>query len=199
MQRGGSDQFPIWMARLTVFAGKLNSDVGKEFYVFQIQSIGRCHRWRITVRGLKWTIRWNWRNKETRTVDSRIEQSSRLEQSWRLLSLSKSCHALSYSLSWSYQHCNVQQRDEKYWSWNNGGLPVQSWWLWSPSAWTQCVAKGSLLWRSDLHLENRIEKIIKTEVSLYWLLTVLAVFLERLLNQVIDVDLPVLCPSSFWF
>ena len=79
MQRGGSDQFPIWMARLTVFAGKLNSDVGKEFYVFQIQSIGRCHRWRITVRGLKWTIWWNWRNKETRTVDSRIEQSSRLE------------------------------------------------------------------------------------------------------------------------
>ena len=79
MQRGGSDQFPIWMARLTVFAGKLNSDVGKEFYVFQIQSIGRCHRWRITVRGLKWTIWWNWRNKETRAVDSRIEQSSRLE------------------------------------------------------------------------------------------------------------------------
>ena len=79
MQRGGSDQFPIWMASLTVFAGKLNSDVGKEFYVFQIQSIGRCHRWRITVRGLKWTIWWNWRNKETRAVDSRIEQSSRLE------------------------------------------------------------------------------------------------------------------------
>ena len=79
MQRGGSDQFPIWMARLTVFAGKLNSDVGKEFYVFQIQSIGRCHRWRITVRGLKWTIWRNWRNKETRTIDSRIEQSSRLE------------------------------------------------------------------------------------------------------------------------
>ena len=79
MQRGGSDQFPIWMARWTVFAGKLNSDVGKEFYVFQIQSIGRCHRWRITVRGLKWTIWWNWRNKETRAVDSRIEQSSRLE------------------------------------------------------------------------------------------------------------------------
>ena len=79
MQRGGSDQFPIWMASWTVFAGKLNSDVGKEFYVFQIQSIGRCHRWRITVRGLKWTIWWNWRNKETRTVDSRIEQSSRLE------------------------------------------------------------------------------------------------------------------------
>ena len=79
MQRGGSDQFPIWMARLTVFAGKLNSDVGKEFYVFQIQSIGRCHRWRITVRSLKWTIWWNWRNKETRAVDSRIEQSSRLE------------------------------------------------------------------------------------------------------------------------
>ena len=79
MQRGGSDKFPIWMARWTVFAGKLNSDVGKEFYVFQIQSIGRCHRWRITVRGLKWTIWWNWRNKETRTVDSRIEQSSRLE------------------------------------------------------------------------------------------------------------------------
>ena len=79
MQRGGSDQFPIWMARWTVFAGKLNSDVGKEFYVFQIQSIGRCHRWRITVRGLKWTVWWNWRNKETRAVDSRIEQSSRLE------------------------------------------------------------------------------------------------------------------------
>ena len=79
MRRGCSDQFPIWMARLTVFAGKLNSDVGKEFYVFQIQSIGRCHRWRITVRSLKWTIWWNWRNKETRTVDSRIEQSSRLE------------------------------------------------------------------------------------------------------------------------
>ena len=79
MQRGGGDQFPIWMARLTVFAGKLNSDVGKEFYVFQIQSIGRCHRWRITVRGLKWTIWWNWRNKETRAVDLRIEQSSRLE------------------------------------------------------------------------------------------------------------------------
>ena len=31
------------------------------------------------MRGLKWTIWWNWRNKETRTVDSRIEQSSRLE------------------------------------------------------------------------------------------------------------------------
>ena len=31
------------------------------------------------MRGLEWTIWWNWRNKETRTVDSRIEQSSRLE------------------------------------------------------------------------------------------------------------------------
>ena len=52
MQRGGSDQFPIWMGSWTLFAGKLNSDVGKEFYVwlkFQIQSIGRCRRWRITV------------------------------------------------------------------------------------------------------------------------------------------------------
>ena len=77
---------------------------------------------------------------------------------WRLLSSSRSCHALSYSLSWSYQHCNVQQRDARLLTRNNGGLPVQSWWLWSPSAWTQCVAKGSLLWRRDLHLEKRIDK-----------------------------------------
>ena len=32
------------------------------------------------MRSLKWTIWWNWRNKETQAVDSRIEQSSRLEQ-----------------------------------------------------------------------------------------------------------------------
>ena len=90
MQRGGRDQFPIWMGSRTFFAGKLNSDVGKEFYVwlkFQIQSIGRCQRWRITVsRDDKagsstvnlWTIWQSGRNKETRTVDSRREQSSRL-------------------------------------------------------------------------------------------------------------------------
>ena len=158
MQRGGSDQFPIWMASLTVFAGKLNSDVGKEFYVFQIQSIGRCHRWRITVRGLKWTIWWNWRNKETRAVDSRIEQSSRLEHAEDSLARRSLVTHCSYSLSWSYQHCNVQQRDARLLTRNNGGLPVQSWWLWSPSAWTQCVAKGSLLWRRDLHLEKKIDK-----------------------------------------
>ena len=154
MQRGGRDQFPIWMGSRTFFAGKLNSDVGKEFYVwpkFQIQSIGQCQRWRITVsRDDKagsstvnlWTIWRSGRNKETRTVDSRREQSSRLAHA------KLDCRLFDPPLT--------QQNILVYNEWCFR-LPVQSRRLWCPPTRAQCVAERSLLGRGDLHLKGNYE------------------------------------------